>query len=154
MDFQALVKPAGVALEAGVATRARALERVAGLLAASAGLDETMLLDALLAREQLGTTGFGGGTAIPHGRIGGLADFHGAVLLLTLPVDWSAVDGRPVDLVVAMVGPETAGAVHLKLLARVSRLLRDTAFVEKLRGATDAGALWAMLGEGPARRAA
>lgn len=154
MQLQTVVTPGAVALEAGLSTRTRVLERAAQLLAPASGLDEAALLAALMEREQLGTTGFGGGTAVPHGRIAGLDSFHGAILLLASPVDWGAVDALPVDLVVALVGPEDAGAEHLKLLAKVSRALRDAAFVAKLRGATDAAALWALLDEGPARQAA
>lgn len=154
MNLQDVVAPGAVALEAGLSTRARVLERAAALLAPAAGLPAPALLSALDAREAMGTTGFGGGTAVPHGRLAALGGFHGAVLLLASPVDWGAVDALPVDLVVALVGPEEPGAEHLKLLARVSRALRDTAHVARLRGATDAAALWAMLDDAPARAAA
>jgi PTS system nitrogen regulatory IIA component len=154
MNLQDVVAPGAVVLEGGLWTRGRVLERAAALLAPATGLAAAALLSALNEREALGTTGFGGGTAVPHGRLAGLDGFHGALLLLAAPLDWGAVDAQPVDLVVALVGPEAAGAEHLKLLARVSRALRDGAFVAKMRGATDAGALWAMLDDAPLRQAA
>jgi nitrogen PTS system EIIA component len=72
---------------------------------------------------------------------------------LSQPVDWSSVDGMPVDVVIALAGPETAGADNLKALALLSRTLRDQSLVGKIRGARDAAALWALLA-GQARAAA
>jgi PTS system nitrogen regulatory IIA component len=145
MDLGELLAPGAVALDVAAGSQKAAFERAAELLADACGGDVTDIVAALAARERQGTTGFGGGTAIPHGRVPGLRGVRGAVLRLQQPVDWGGIDGLPVDIVFALAGPEEAGADNLKALARVSRALRDAALVAKLRGANDPGALWALL---------
>jgi PTS system nitrogen regulatory IIA component len=108
-------------------------------------LDERKLFDRLLERERLGSTGIGGGIAIPHGRLGNLDKPCGLFARLAHPVDFDSIDERPVDIVFLLVAPEGAGADHLKALARVSRLLRDRSLVEKLRATESADALYALL---------
>jgi PTS system nitrogen regulatory IIA component len=108
-------------------------------------LDERKLFDRLLERERLGSTGIGGGIAIPHGRLAGIDKPHGLFARLAHPVDFDSIDERPVDIVFLLVAPEGAGADHLKALARVSRLLRDRSLVEKLRATESADALYALL---------
>jgi nitrogen PTS system EIIA component len=108
-------------------------------------LDERRLFDRLLERERLGSTGIGGGIAIPHGRLAGIDKPHGLFARLAHPVDFDSIDERPVDVVFLLVAPESAGADHLKALARVSRLLRDRSLVEKLRATESADALYALL---------
>ena len=110
-------------------------------------LDERRLFDRLLERERLGSTGIGGGIAIPHGRMATLSVPVGLFARLAQPIDFEAIDERPVDVVFLLVAPEGAGADHLKALARVSRLLRDRTLVEKLRATDNADALYAMLVE-------
>ena len=115
--------------------------RVATLLK----LDERRLFDRLLERERLGSTGIGGGIAIPHGRLSSLAKPSGLFARLVHPIDFNAIDERPVDIVFLLIAPEGAGADHLKALARVSRLLRNQATCEKLRAASTPEALYAIL---------
>jgi PTS system nitrogen regulatory IIA component len=114
------------------------------------GVDERRVYDLLLERERLGSTGIGGGIAIPHGRLAGLDKPRGLFARLGHPIDFDAIDERPVDLVFLLIAPEGAGADHLKALARVSRLLRDQSLVEKLRATEKADALYALLIEPPA----
>ena len=131
------------------------MAELASRAAAVFKLDERKLFDRLLERERLGSTGIGGGIAIPHGRLGQLAKPVGLFARLAAPVDFDSIDERPVDLVFLLVAPEGAGADHLKALARVSRLLRDRALVEKLRATDSADALFALLVETvPAQSAA
>ena len=110
-------------------------------------LDDRRLFDRLLERERLGSTGIGGGIAIPHARLTTLTKPVGLFARLAGPVDFESIDERPVDIVFLLVAPEGAGADHLKALARVSRLLRDRALVEKLRATESADALYALLVE-------
>jgi PTS system nitrogen regulatory IIA component len=145
--------PDAVAFEPAILTQKQAFDRIAERLAPAIGVPPAGIAAALAERERLGTTGFGGGTAIPHGRVAGTGGIRAAVVRFAQPVDWSAVDGLPVDLAVALVGPEDGGAEHLKALALVSRTLRDQSIVAKLRGADSADALWALLA-GTGRRAA
>ena len=131
------------------------LAELAGKAAALYKLDERRLFDRLLERERLGSTGIGGGIAIPHGRMADLSKPVGLFARLGHPVDFDSIDERPVDTVFLLLAPEGAGADHLKALARVSRLLRDRSLVEKLRATESADALYALLVETlPAQSAA
>lgn len=96
-------------------------------------------------RERIGSTGFGSGIAIPHGRIEGVGRVYGYFARLNAPIDFQAVDGLPVDLVFMLLSPPDAGADHLKALAGVSRALRDRQTVAKLRGARSKDAIYALL---------
>jgi PTS system nitrogen regulatory IIA component len=108
----------------------------------------------LMEREALGPTGVGRGVAIPHARFAGVPRVVGLFTRLEKPVDFEAVDRQPVDLVFALFAPETAGADHLKALARVSRTLRSEAVCEKLRSTFDPSALYAILTDGKTEQAA
>ena len=123
------------------------LAELAGRAAALYQLDERRLFDRLLERERLGSTGIGGGIAIPHGRMAPLSKPCGVFARLAHSVDFDSIDERPVDVVFLLMAPEGAGADHLKALARVSRLLRDRALVDKLRATDSADALFALLVE-------
>lgn len=108
-------------------------------------LDSAAILASLSEREQLGSTGFGHGVAIPHGKIEGLKRIYGQFTRLAEPLDYKAIDGRPVDLVFLLLSPPDAGAEHLKALAAISRVTRHAATLEKMRGARSRDALAAVL---------
>jgi PTS system nitrogen regulatory IIA component len=148
MDLSDLLQPGSVATDVRAATKKQLLQTMSHRAAALTGLDETTIFTALAEREKLGPTGFGLGTAIPHGKIAGLQQVTGLFARLSTPVDYGAIDGQPVDLLFLLLAPEAAGADHLKALARVSRLFRDAKLVTKLRGSTSADALYAMLATG------
>lgn len=109
------------------------------------GLEPGIVVDSILEREKLGSTGFGGGVAIPHGKVEGLSHVYGLVARLDEPVDFDAIDKMPVDLVFLLLSPPDAGADHLRALAAVSRLVRDAGAIEKIRGARDRDSLAAVL---------
>jgi PTS system nitrogen regulatory IIA component len=117
--------------------------------AAALGLDRGAVLDALQSRERLGSTGLGRGFALPHAHIPGLGRFFGLFARLARPIDFEAIDGAPVDLVFLLLGPENAGKNHLAALAAISRPLRDPAFMQSLRRAKDATALYGVLNSPP-----
>jgi PTS system nitrogen regulatory IIA component len=96
-------------------------------------------------REQLGSTGFGQGVAIPHGKIEGLNRIYGLFARLSEAVEYKAIDNHPVDLVFLLLSPPNAGAEHLKALAAVSRVTRDAALLEQIRGARSRDALAVVL---------
>ena len=105
-------------------------------------------------RERLGSTGVGNGVALPHARIDGMDRVVAGFARLAEPLDFDAVDGRPVDLVAFLLAPADAGGAHLRALARVSRLLRRPELRQRLRAAPDAHALYALLQDSRASAAA
>jgi PTS system nitrogen regulatory IIA component len=121
------------------------LQQLANAAAQRLGLDSAAILASLTEREQLGSTGFGQGVAIPHGKIDGLGQIYGLFARLSEPIEYTAIDGRPVDLVFLLLSPVDSGAEHLKALAAVSRVTRNTATLEKMRGARSRDALAAVL---------
>ncbi|WOI52895.1 PTS sugar transporter subunit IIA [Parvularcula sp. LCG005] len=119
------------------------LKQLAAHAQKTMGLDETSLLDSLLEREQLGSTGIGRGVAVPHARAE-ISQMRGIFARLAQPVDFDSIDDRPVDLVFLLLAPERADADHLKALSRVARLLRSDEVQDAMRGAADAEALYAI----------
>ncbi len=147
MEIQDLLTQASVIPGLKVASKKQALQELATRAAGLTGLHERAIFDVLLEREKLGTTGVGRGIAIPHGKLTELDELHGLFARLDQPIDFDAVDDQPVDLIFLLLAPATAGADHLKALARVSRLLRDDDMCDKLRGSESSDALYALLTE-------
>ena len=153
IDLGDLIAPAGVVFGLHAANKRALLTALAAHVARLTGQDADAIAAVILAREALGSTGFGAGTAIPHGRLPGITRIVAVVAKLDVPVDYAALDGAPVDIVVLMLAPTTAGADHLKALARVSRMLRDADLVGKLRGSASADALYALIASEHSRAA-
>lgn len=145
MELTDLVAPGAVAFKLRPANKKQLLQQLAAHAARLSGLDERKVFERLSEREKLGSTGVGGGIAIPHGKLPNLQRLFGVLATLDHPVDFDALDDQPVDLAFCLLAPEGAGADHLKALSRVSRLLRDKAMVAKLRGAQSGDALFALI---------
>ncbi len=154
MEIQDIVELRGVLPRLRATSKKHLLQELAGRAAELTELHERTIFDALLERERLGSTGSGKGIAIPHARLPGLKRLVGVFARLEQPVEFDAVDGRPVDLVFMLLAPASAGADHLKALSNISRLLRKDEVVERLRGSDRAEAIFALLIEPPARSAA
>lgn len=144
-EFDAFPGSAFILFGANATDKKALFGLIAGHAAELTGVDAATLERQLDAREALGSTGFGDGIAIPHGRIAGLAQPFTVFLRLEKPVDYDAADDLPVDLVFALFSPENDGAAHLRQLAKISRRMRDKDFVAKLRGARSQDALYALL---------
>jgi PTS system nitrogen regulatory IIA component len=128
------------------ASNKRALfQQLAAAAARRTGLDSKEIFAALNERERLGSTGFGAGVAIPHGKLERLTQVFGFFARLNAPIEFQSVDKLPVDLVFLLLSPSDAGVDHLKALARVSRTLRDRQTLAKLRGARSKDAIFALL---------
>lgn len=121
------------------------LQELANKAAEVAGISDRTVFDAVLERESLGTTGFGEGTALPHGRFAELDKIYGFFAKLAAPVDYDAVDGKPVDLVFMLLSPESSGADHLTALAQMSRILKDEATRSKIRQISSAQEIYVLL---------
>src|SRR5438445_9500610 len=145
MDVADLITPLSVVAQLRAANKKSALQELAKRAASMTGLAERTIYDVLLERERLGSTGIGMGIGIPHGKLSGLAKLYGIFARLERPVPFEAIDDQPVDLIFLLLAPESAGADHLKALAQASRLMRNRAICEKLRGTDNADALYALL---------
>lgn len=154
MEIGDLIKPECVIANLKATSKKQALQELARRAADLTGQTEKAIFKRLTDREKLGTTGVGNGIAIPHGKLPTLDRIYGIFARLDHPIDFEAIDDRPVDLIFLLLAPEGAGADHLKALARVSRLLRDKSACEKLRGTDDAEALYALLVDSTASWAA
>ena len=154
MEIIDLITPESVIYDLRASSKKQALQDLAEKAAEITGQHERAIFDVLMERERLGTTGVGNGIAIPHGKLPNLDCLYGVFARLGEPVDFQAIDDLPVDLVFLLLAPESAGADHLKALARVSRLLRDKGTCEKLRGSDNADALYALLTDSAEHRAA
>ena len=121
------------------------LQQLANLAGQRLSLDPAAILASLTERERLGSTGFGQGFAIPHGKIDGLTRIYGLFVRLGDPVDYKALDDVPVDLVFLLLSPPESGAEHLKALAAISRVARNAGTLDKMRGARSRDALAAVL---------
>ena len=128
------------------ADKSAALRALARLLASGQSpAGEGDLFRVLEERESLQSTGIGDGVAIPHGALDGLDRQLAALLICPDGVEFDAIDSRPVHILFAVVGPKRASGEHLKTLARVSRLLRDAAFRERLLAATTGGEVFQLV---------
>ena len=124
-------------------SKKRVLEQIASLVAAELPeLDEQDIFESLIAREKLGSTGFGNGIAIPHCRLPGCHAPLSAVLRLDSPVDFDAIDGAPVDLLFVLLVPEAATDEHLELLRQIASMLDRSEIRERLRQAQSSEALY------------
>jgi nitrogen PTS system EIIA component len=139
LDFDA-IKPAMPS-----ANKRGLLQHLAQLSGQRTGLDSNEILSSLVERERLGSTGFGHGVAIPHGKVEGLKQIYCLFARLPEAIDYQAIDGERVDLVFLLLSPPDAGAEHLKALAAVSRVVRHVPTLEKMRGARSRDALAAVL---------
>ena len=153
MRIEDLLDQRAITPKVSARTKRQALSLVAETAARRSGLEAGEVLDALLAREQAGSTGVGAGVAVPHAKLPGLDRMRGIFVRLETPVDYDSVDGQPVDLLFALFAPSDSGAEHLRALARVARLLRQSDLREQLRHAHTTDAIYALLAE-PARPSA
>ena len=130
-----VIEPDHVFLRLRVADKARLLQELARRAAALLGIPAADIAAALVAREALGSTGIGAGIAVPHAQLPALTTTACFFAQLERPVDFAAIDGRPVDLAFLLLGPPQARAEHLALLAAGTRRLRDKAVAQALRAA-------------------
>ena len=118
---------------------------LAKMLASGAKVDASVVERVLVEREQLQSTGIGEGVAIPHGALPQLENQFASLLIVPRGVDFVAIDGLKVNILFAVIGPKRATGEHLKTLARVSRLLRNKAFRDRLIAAPDSKAAYDLI---------
>jgi PTS system nitrogen regulatory IIA component len=145
MDLSDFLKPDAVLPALHAQSKKQVLQETCQAAARLTGVAEREIFDTILQRERLGSTGVGQGVAIPHGKLRAMDKLVGVFARLSRPVDFESLDDQPVDLVFLLLAPESAGADHLKALARIARVLRDGTIAQRLRAASDAAELYAIL---------
>ena len=129
-----------------ISSKKRLLEELAGLLSQQrTALDKDTVCRALTERERLGSTGIGGGIALPHGRLNGINECIAAAIRLREPLDFDAPDEKPISLAIALLVPADAAAQHLQILADLARLFHDASRREQVLKAPDTAELAALL---------
>jgi PTS system nitrogen regulatory IIA component len=154
MALTDLLSPDAILSALRVNGKKQALQEMSERAAQVSGLPAREIFDALLQRERLGSTGVGDGIAIPHGKLAKCTRIFGIFARLERAIDFEALDGLPVDLIFLLIAPESAGADHLKALAMIARVLRDSEMAAQLRATRDASALYSLLTLRPASHAA
>jgi nitrogen PTS system EIIA component len=154
MRLTDLLQPQAVFASLRANSKKQLLQELSDKAAHLSQLPARQIFDAVLQRERLGSTGVGNGIAIPHAKLPKCASIFGVFARLEKPIDFEAIDANPVDLVFLLVAPESAGADHLKALARIARILRDPGITAKLRAIRDPAGLYAVLTQEPASHAA
>jgi nitrogen PTS system EIIA component len=145
VEITDIIAPEGVVTAPSASGKAQLLGALSQTAGKALGIDSRIVLRALQAREELGSTGVGQSVAIPHCTLPGLGRFFGLFTHLTRPIDFQAIDDRPVDLVFLLLIPERAGKDHLTALALISRRLRDRETAARLRAAADEPELYQIL---------
>jgi len=134
MKLSDILSPARIELAMQVTSKKRALENLSEMLAADSSLDSGAVFQALIDRERIGSTGIGDSVAIPHGRLKGLQQAVGAFAIIEEPIDFDAIDQKPVNMIFALMVPEEATDEHLQLLAQVAKIFSNSDAREKLLG--------------------
>ncbi|MCM5552345.1 PTS sugar transporter subunit IIA [Pleomorphomonas sp. NRK KF1] len=145
MELADLIEPQDVFIDRQVTSKAELLRDLAHLASGRTGIDLGAILDPLIARERLGSTGIGNGVAIPHANVPDLASPFSLLARLRQPIDFEAIDETPVDVVFLALSPAHKGSSHLGLLATIARNARSAAWLHAVRQAPSPAELHALL---------
>jgi PTS system nitrogen regulatory IIA component len=145
MNISQLLSPESTLVCDQISSKKKILEKVSEVMAEDIICNPKAIFESLLSREKLGTTALGDGVAIPHGRAACCEEVTAVFILLESPVDYDAPDGKPVDIIFAILVPEHAHAEHLKSLAQIAEVLSDSKTVCQIRNAHSSEALFNIL---------
>jgi PTS system nitrogen regulatory IIA component len=145
MDLTSIILPDMIIANLKANSKKQVLHELAELAAKKVACTEHEILDTLLQRERLGSTGTGNGVAIPHGKLPNLDGIVGAFARVSKPIAFDAIDDQPVDLFFMLLAPEGSGADHLKALSKIARILRDEEKLNALRSAQDVDGIYETL---------
>ena len=144
--LQGLLTADHIRYDIAISSKKRLLEELAGLLSQQrTALDKDTVCRTLTERERLGSTGIGGGIALPHGRLNGINECVAAAIRLKEPLDFNAPDEQPIGLAIALLVPADATKQHLQILAELARLFHDAERRDKILKAPDIAGLVALL---------
>jgi PTS system nitrogen regulatory IIA component len=141
-----LVAPETTLLGLSFSSKKKLFEHAADLFAQAQGLKSSDIFSSLFERERLGSTALGCGIAIPHGRIKGMKEAHGAFYRLKTPLEFDAPDNQPVSLCFVLLVPKDANERHLQILGELAQLFGDEAMRAKLMDVATPAELVALLG--------
>lgn len=147
MNLSAVIPASRIAVIDSAQSKKAAIEHISQILAEGDRKRQDAIFDALNARERLGSTGLGGGVAIPHGRIQGISAPMGCLIKLNHGVGFDSADDKPVDLFAGLVVPADCTEEHLKTLAAVARIFSDSDFTDAARKANSSDVLSALLAQ-------
>jgi len=147
MKILDVLQPEAILPVLGSHTKQEVIEELSAPVAQLADIDPVELVRVLLERERLGSTGIGGGIGIPHGKLSNLDHPMIGFGLSRRGVDFESLDGAPTRLFFLLVTPENSTGLHLKLLARISRILKNEPFKERLLQATDRNQIYSLIKE-------
>lgn len=152
MKIAEFLSPKAVVAQLRAQSKADVLAEMSqSLVAAHPELDANRLVEVLQERERLGSTGIGEGVAIPHGKLAGLPQLMASFGVARDGVDFEAIDGKPTHLFFALVAPENSAGIHLKALARISRLFKNPQFRQSILGAQGPEEIYRLIAEEDAR---
>lgn len=154
MELSDLISSDSIVATLKVGSKKQALQELSQIAEDVTGVSSRDIFGTVLQRERLGSTGVGQGIAIPHGKFDGLDKLFAIFARLETPINFDAMDDQPVDLIFMLLAPESAGADHLKALARISRTLRDPEVTKRLRASNSTAAIYAILTESATSHAA
>ena len=148
MKIVDLLHPDAIIPDLKSKTKDEALAELAdALLKVTGNLDRSEVINVLHERERLGSTGIGDGVAIPHGKLKSLDKLLISFARSSGGVDFDAMDGKPAHLFFLLVAPEESVGVHLKMLARISKILKNPAIRDQLAQASDAQEIYRIIAE-------
>ena len=142
MKIKELLSPSDVAIDVRAGDKAGLLRQLAARAAAALNLQADAVASEIEKRDELGSTGLGGGISIPHARFREVKKPFGLLVRLSRPIEFEAIDGRPVDLVFLLLLPAASQLDQLNALAAVARKLRDADVLRKLRAANSSAELY------------
>ena len=147
-----VLDPAAVLPELRGRDKRGALEELSAVMAPDLGVDSEQIVQVLLDREKLGSTGIGDGIAIPHGKVRGLKQLHIGFGRSREGVDFDAMDGKPTHLFFVLLAQEASVGDHLKMLARISRFLKEPENRKRLLDAETAEDILSIIDEGDGKQ--
>lgn len=143
MKISDFLQPENVFIDLPSTSKAEVLKRLSGAASRQLEIDGSVIFDTLHSRERLGSTGVGGGIAIPHARVPNLKRPFGMLARLASDVAFEAIDDIPVDIVFVLLMPDDSTKAHLNMLACIARRLRTAEVLKEVRAARDSDQLYA-----------
>lgn len=145
MQISDVLSKDGVLPEFQAENKRQLLEKLAEVVAGKVKLDKNSVFEAIWERENLGSTGYGNGVAFPHARLPGVKKVITFFVRLSKPIDYDAIDGKPVDLVALLISSENSGDDHLQTLSAFSQALKKEDVCKTIRGAKSAYEIYTAL---------